>query len=76
MTNPAAVCTSDENLAKMLAKLWPHRSHESNCLKASFCAMHLQRWSSLTLDDLAPLKQVRFCRWCSSVEVDGLVYET
>ncbi len=67
-------CSSDENLAKRLAKLWPHRSHESNWLKSSLCAIHLHRWATLALDGLVPCKRVRFCRWCSHVEVDGRVY--
>ncbi|HEX4311952.1 MAG TPA: hypothetical protein VHZ25_18120 [Acidobacteriaceae bacterium] len=35
---------SDAALATSLAKLWPHREHESNALKSMLCRAGLHRW--------------------------------
>jgi hypothetical protein len=67
--NPA-----DAALAISLAKLWPHREHESNSIKALFCACGVHRWRQLKLDEWLPGKEIRFCFWCSSVKVDGIIY--
>jgi hypothetical protein len=48
-TTPA----SDAQLARSLAKLWPHRLHESSWLKNFFCWMRLHRWAQLDLRDQA-----------------------
>jgi hypothetical protein len=41
-------------LAQSLAKLWPHREHESNCWKNLMCWVGLHRWAQLDLSQLAP----------------------
>lgn len=64
----------DAELAKKLAKLWPHREHEAGAVCAWFCRMGLHRWRSLHLAELAPGRDVRFCFWCSKVRIDGAVY--
>jgi hypothetical protein len=61
-------------LAASLAKLWPNRLHESNSFKNLFCRLGIHRWASLDLKELAQGKDVRFCRWCSDVEIDGEIY--
>jgi hypothetical protein len=66
----------DYALAASLAKLWPHREHESNSVKNMFCRFDLHRWRQLDLDELVPDKEVHFCFWCSKVRVDGVVYDT
>jgi hypothetical protein len=66
---------SDEALATSLAKLWPHREHESSAVKNLFCCFGLHRWHQLDLKELVPSKEVRFCFWCSKVRIDGAVYE-
>ena len=58
-----------------LAKLWPHREHESNALKNLLCSAGLHRWRQLDLSELYPGKEVRFCFWCSKIKVDGIVYQ-
>ena len=68
MTNDA------QALAASLAKLWPNRLHESNFLKNLFCRVGLHRWARLDLQELAAGKDVRFCRWCSDVELYGKIY--
>jgi hypothetical protein len=61
-------------LAASLAKLWPNRLHESNAWKNMFCRIGLHRWAQLDLRELAHRKNVRFCRWCSDVKIDGVIY--
>lgn len=61
-------------LAQSLAKLWPHRVHESNWLKNLFCRMHLHRWARLELRELAPGRKIRFCRWCSKIDIEGAFF--
>ena len=66
----------DAALARGLANMWPHRLHESNVLKSLFCGVRLHRWAKLDLEGLIPAaKQVRFCRWCSNVKINGIVYK-
>jgi len=69
-----ATPSSDAELAAWLAKLWPHRWHESNWLKNVFCQFHLHNWKQLHLEELLPAREVRFCYWCSKVELDGSIY--
>jgi hypothetical protein len=65
---------ADALLAASLAKLWPHREHESSCFKNLLCHFGLHRWSQLNLDNLLPGKEIRHCFWCSKVRVDGVTY--
>jgi len=66
--------SSDRLLAESLAKLWPHRWHESNWLKNAFCHFGWHRWTRLNLDNLLPQREVRFCFWCEKVKLDGVIY--
>ena len=63
-----------EITAKSLPKLWPHRLHESNYFKNLFCYLGLHRWSRLELGSLCLEMNVRFCRWCPKVKIDGVTY--
>ena len=68
--------SSDTIAAKSLARLWPHRMHESSFLKNMLCHVGLHRWAQLALQRLLPGRtKVRFCRWCSKIEVNGVIYE-
>src|ERR1035441_8168885 len=51
-TQPSSPEGPDANLAIRVAKLWPHRKHESNWLKGFFCALGGHRWRSLNLAEL------------------------
>jgi hypothetical protein len=63
-----------ELAAQSLAKLWPNRLYESNFFKNMFCRVGLQDWVQLDLRELVQGKDVRFCRSCSDVEIDGEIY--
>jgi hypothetical protein len=65
---------ADAELVASLAKLWPHREHESNAVKNLFCSIGFHRWRQLDLRELYPGKEIRFCFWCSEIEVDGIIY--
>ncbi len=65
----------EAGLARKLARLWPHREHEANVMFSQFCRVGLHRWRSLDLSALAPGKDVRYCFWCSKIEIDGLAYD-
>jgi hypothetical protein len=52
-----------------LAKLWPHRTHESNWLKQALCALGLHRWYRLHLSGSHGTMDTSFCRWCPRVKV-------
>ena len=56
-----------EIAAKSLAKLWPHRQHESNYVKNLLCSLGMHRWTRLELG-------VQFCRWCPKLKLDGVTY--
>jgi len=65
---------SDAAPAVSLAKLWPPRMHESNCLKTLLCLRAFHRWQRLDLSRLVPGKEVDFCRWCPAVRIDGSTF--
>jgi hypothetical protein len=62
---------SPDELKLRLRKLWPHRSHESNWVKAAACRLHLHRWYRMTLNDATSAIRVScaFCRFCEEVKV-------
>jgi hypothetical protein len=57
-----------------LAKLWPHREHESSALKNCFCLLGVHRWRKLDLSGLVPDRDSQHCFWCSKVRIDGVTY--
>lgn len=71
---PIVSQSSDAELARSLAKLWPHRMHESSWMKNFFCLMHLHRWAQLDLSLQAPGREVWFCRWCDGIRIDGRMF--
>lgn len=75
MLHAHANLASDAALAHSVAKLWPHREHESNAVKNFFCRAGMHRWRRLDLAELAPGKDIQFCFWCSKVRIDGATYE-
>jgi len=66
---------NDTALIPSLAKLWPHREHESNAIKNLSCRIGLHRWRQLDLGELYPGKEIRYCFWCAKIRVDGAIYE-
>jgi hypothetical protein len=74
MAPSTTIPASDAQLARSLAKLWPHRLHESSWLKNFFCWMRLHRWAQLDLRDQAPGREVWFCRWCDKIKIDGALH--
>ena len=65
---------SDAELAVYLARFWPHREHESGVLRSLLCFLGLHLWVQPDYSSLAAKRQIRFCRWCPSIEIDGKVY--
>jgi len=65
------VSASDSDLARSLARLWPHRWHESSVWKNVLCFIGLHRWAKLDLTTLVPDRDVSFCRWCDRITIDG-----
>jgi hypothetical protein len=66
---------SDSELATRVAKLWPHREHESNSLLGLLCRVGLHRWRHLNLAMLVPNRDVFHCFGCSKVKIDGVIYD-
>jgi hypothetical protein len=64
----------DEQLARQLQTFWPHRSHESGVLRSLLCFFGLHLWAQPDYNSLAPHRSLRFCLWCSTVEIDGVHY--
>ena len=65
----------DSELAGRIAKLWPHREHESNSVLGLLCRIDLHRWRRLDLLSLVPDKDIFYCFWCSKIKIDGIVYD-
>lgn len=66
---------SDSDLAIAVARLWPHRKHESAAVTGLFCHVGWHNWRRLDLASLVPNKDIRHCFWCSKVKIDGIVYD-
>jgi hypothetical protein len=54
--------------------MWPHREHESGMLRSLMCFLGLHLWLAPDYTSIVPKRHLRFCHWCSSVEIDGRVY--
>lgn len=63
----------DSVLAVRVAKLWPHREHESNSMLAFLCCLGMHRWRKLDLASLAPGKSIFHCFWCSKIKIELLL---
>lgn len=61
-------------LAKSLQRMWPHREHESGMVRSMMCFLGLHFWLAPDYTSHVRHRNVRFCLWCSSVEIDGRVY--
>jgi len=66
---------SDAALAAALAKLWPHREHESNAVLAVLCRAGFHLWRALHLESFAQGREVRYCFWCSKVRINGAIFD-
>jgi hypothetical protein len=66
--------SSDAELAVSLARLWPNREHEASAVAGLLCRVGIHYWRRLDLTDHAPNRNVRFCFWCSKIEIDGTVH--
>ncbi len=65
---------SDVELVTSLARLWPNREHEAPAVAGWLCRVGMHCWRKLDLAELAPHKDVRFCFWCSKIEIDGTIH--
>jgi hypothetical protein len=63
------------DLAREVAKLWPHRSTNRLALTSLLCGVGIHYWRSLSLGDLYPGKIIQHCFWCSNVRIDRVVYD-
>ncbi|HSZ18122.1 MAG: hypothetical protein WBV28_19210 [Terracidiphilus sp.] len=66
--------SADAKLAAYLQSFWPHRSHESGTFRNLACLFGFHLWAQPNYASLAPRRSIRFCRWCSCVEIDGTRY--
>jgi hypothetical protein len=65
---------TDAELVASLARLWPNREHEAIAVAGLLCRVGIHYWRRLDLAELAPNRDVRFCFWCSKIEIDGTVH--
>ena len=65
---------SDEEVVASLARLWPNREHEAIAVAGLLCRVGIHYWRRLDLSEFAPNRDVRFCFWCSKIELDGKVH--
>ena len=66
--------SSDALLIASLARLWPHREHESSAVAGLLCRTGIHFWRRLETSQLAPRRNVRFCFWCSKIKLDGVIH--
>jgi hypothetical protein len=64
----------DAELARYLQRFWPHRSHESGTLRDICCLLGFHLWVQPDYSSLAPRHNIRFCRWCPTIEINGTRY--
>lgn len=73
-TQMIAENSPDAALVASLACLWPNREHELSAVAGLLCRVGIHYWGRLDISKLAPGRDVRFCLWCSQVELDGVVH--
>jgi hypothetical protein len=61
-------------LARYLARFWPHREHESGLLRSLLCSIGIHLWLQPNYTGLAGNRRIRFCHWCPTIEIDGVGY--
>ena len=66
--------TGNLELARSLQRLWPHREHESGALRTLLCLLGIHHWLQPDFSAIASRRNIRFCHWCSTVEIDGVCY--
>jgi hypothetical protein len=66
---------SDAALAASVAKLWPHREHESGPVRGLLCRIGIHRWRQIPLAELIPARRIHFCFWCSCIRIDATIYD-
>ena len=66
--------SSDADLVRSLAQLWPNREHESSAVSGLLCRVGIHFWRQLDLRELAPGREIRYCFWCSDIEIDGVIH--
>jgi hypothetical protein len=66
--------SADSSLIASLARLWPHREHESSAVAGLLCRAAIHYWRRLDTSHIAPGRDVRFCFWCSKIELDGVIH--
>ena len=64
----------EAQLAKSLQQMSPHREHESGVLRSLMCFLGFHLWLAPDYTSFVRKRHLRFCLWCSSVEIDGRVY--
>ena len=64
----------ETELATSLQRMWPHREHESGVLRSLMCFLGAHLWLAPDYTSIVRRRNVRFCLWCSCVEIDGRVY--
>ena len=64
----------DAQLAQSLRRMWPHREHESGLLRTLMCWLGLHLWLQPDYRALLRRRSIRFCHWCSCIEIDGRIY--
>jgi len=69
-----APVSPDAELARYLQRFWPHRAHEAGALRNFCCLLGLHLWAQPDYSSLASRRSIRFCRWCDTVEIDGVRY--
>lgn len=65
----------DFQLAVQVAKLWPHRQHESNLLLSQCCRLGLHRWRRLDLEALGIRRDIVYCFRCSKIKIEETVHD-
>lgn len=65
----------DSELAAELARLWPHREHESGPVRGLLCRAGLHCWRQLDLRAITRGRDIQFCFWCSKIKIDGVIHE-
>lgn len=64
----------DAELARYLQRFWPHRAHEAGTLRNFACLLGFHMFAQPDYTSLSPRRSIRFCRWCDTVEIDGVRY--
>ena len=66
----------EKQLVKSLQYLWLDRENQPGMIRSLLCLFGAHLWLAPDYTTSRSKRDVRFCPWCASVQIDGRVYHS